>query len=313
MVAARIKGVLSPVVTPFKRDLSPDVGRFIAHCKWLLSQDCGLAVFGTNSEANSMSADERMGLLESAVSAGVPTARMMPGTGACSIVEAAKVSAHATKLGVGGVLMLPPFYYKGVPEEGLFRFFSEVVQRVGDDRLRVYLYHIPPVSAVPITHKLVERLMKAYPKQIAGMKDSADDWPHTRSMIDAFAKNGFDVFSGNEKPLIENVKAGGAGCISATANINPGKIAETYKKYATPEGEKLQAWINEVRGVMQGYVMIPGLKYCIAHYGEDPAWGPVRPPLVETEATAGKEMIDKLDKLGFTMPGLKRAMAVAAE
>ncbi|HEX9326373.1 MAG TPA: dihydrodipicolinate synthase family protein, partial [Reyranella sp.] len=232
MAAARIKGVLSPVVTPFKRDLSPDVGRFIAHCKWLLSQDCGLAVFGTNSEANSMSARERMGLLDAIVSAGVPTDRMMPGTGACSINEAAEVSAHATKLGVGGVLMLPPFYYKGVPEEGLFRFFSEVVQRVGDDRLRVYLYHIPPVSAVPITHKLVERLMKAYPKQIAGMKDSSDDWPHTKSMIDAFAKDGFDVFSGNEKPLIDNIKSGGAGCISATANINPGKIAETYKKYA---------------------------------------------------------------------------------
>jgi len=313
MAAARIKGVLSPVVTPFKRDLSPDVGRFIAHCKWLLSQDCGLAVFGTNSEANSMSADERMGLLEAAVSAGVPTTRMMPGTGACSINEAAKVSAHATKLGVGGVLMLPPFYYKGVPEEGLFRFFSEVVQRVGDDRLRVYLYHIPPVSAVPITHKLVERLIKAYPKQVVGMKDSSDDWVHTKSMIDAFAKDGFDVFSGNEKPLIENVKSGGAGCISATANINPGKIAETYHKYNTPEGEKLQAWINDVRGVMQTYVMIPGLKYCIAHYGADAAWGPVRPPLVETDEKSGKDMIAKLDKLGFTMPGLKQAMAVAAE
>jgi 4-hydroxy-tetrahydrodipicolinate synthase len=313
MAAARIKGVLSPVVTPFKRDLSPDLGRFIAHCKWLLSQDCGLAMFGTNSEANSMSADERMGLLEKVVAAGVPTERMMPGTGSCSINEAAKVSAHATKLGVSGVLMLPPFYYKGVPEEGLFRFFSEVVQRVGDDKLRVYLYHIPPVSAVPITHKLVERLMKAYPKQIAGMKDSSDDWAHTKSMIDAFAKDGFDVFSGNEKPLIENIKSGGAGCISATANINPGKIAETYKKYATAEGEKLQSWINDVRGVMQGYVMIPGLKYCIAHYGSDAAWTPVRPPLVETDAKSGQEMIAKLDKLGFTMPGLKQAMAVAAE
>jgi 4-hydroxy-tetrahydrodipicolinate synthase len=313
MAAQRIKGVLSPVVTPFKRDLSPDVGRFIAHCKWLLSQDCGLAVFGTNSEANSLSADERMGLLEAAIAGGVPTDRMMPGTGACSIVEAAKVSAHATKLGVAGVLMLPPFYYKGVPEEGLFRFFSEVVQRVGDDRLRVYLYHIPPVSAVPITHKLVERLMKAYPKQIAGMKDSSDDWPHTKSMIDAFAKDGFDVFSGNEKPLIENIKSGGAGCISATANINPGKIAEVYAKWQTAEGEKLQGWINEVRGVMQGYVMIPALKYCIAHYGSDAAWTPVRPPLVETDEKTGRDMIANLDKLGFTMPGLKQAMAVAAE
>jgi 4-hydroxy-tetrahydrodipicolinate synthase len=313
MAAQRIKGVLSPVVTPFKRDLSPDVGRFIAHCKWLLSQDCGLAVFGTNSEANSLSADERMGLLEAAIAGGVPTVRMMPGTGACSIVEAAKVSAHATKLGVAGVLMLPPFYYKGVPEEGLFRFFSEVVQRVGDDRLRVYLYHIPPVSAVPITHKLVERLMKAYPKQIAGMKDSSDDWPHTKSMIDAFAKDGFDVFSGNEKPLIENIKSGGAGCISATANINPGKIAEVYKTWKTPQGETLQGWINDVRGVMQGYVMIPALKYCIAHYAGDAPWTSVRPPLVETDEKTGRDMIAKLDKLGFTMPGLKQAMAVAAE
>jgi 4-hydroxy-tetrahydrodipicolinate synthase len=166
---------------------------------------------------------------------------------------------------------------------------------------------------VPITHKLVERLMKAYPKQIAGMKDSSDDWPHTKSMIDAFAKDGFDVFSGNEKPLIDNIKSGGAGCISATANINPGKIAETYHKYTTPEGEKLQTWINDVRGVMQGYVMIPALKYCIAHYGSDAAWTPVRPPLVETDEKAGKDMIAKLDKLGFTMPGLKQAMAVAAE
>jgi 4-hydroxy-tetrahydrodipicolinate synthase len=313
MAAARIKGVLSPVVTPFKRDLSPDLGRFIAHCKWLLSQDCGLAVFGTNSEANSMSADERMGLLEALVSAGVPTDRMMPGTGACSLTEAAKVSAHATRLGVAGVLMLPPFYYKAVPEEGLYRFFSEVVQRVADERLRIYLYHIPPVSAVPITHKLVERLLKAYPQQIAGMKDSSDDWPHTKSMIDAFAREGFDVFSGNEKPLIDNVKSGGAGCISATANINPGKIAETYTRWQTADGEKLQAWINEVRGVMQGYVMIPALKYVIAHYGSDSAWTPVRPPLVETAQEQGRDMIGKLDKLGFTMPGLKQAMAVAAE
>lgn len=313
MAQARIKGVLSPVVTPFKADLSPDTRRFIAHCKWLVSQNCGLAVFGTNSEANSMAAEERMALLDALIAAGVDPQRMMPGTGACSLTETVKVTAHATKHGVSGVLMLPPFYYKGVPEEGLFRFFSEVVQRVGDDRLRVYLYHIPPVSAVPITHKLVERLMKAYPKQIAGMKDSSDDWAHTKSMIDAFAKDGFDVFSGNEKPLIDNIKSGGAGCISATANINPGKIAETYKKYATPEGEKLQSWINDVRGVMQGYVMIPALKYCIAHYGSDASWTPVRPPLVEATAEAGKDMIAKLDKLGFTMPGLKQAMAVAAE
>jgi 4-hydroxy-tetrahydrodipicolinate synthase len=313
MAQARIRGVLSPVVTPFKADLGPDTRRFIAHCKWLLSQDCGLAVFGTNSEANSMSAGERMALLEALIAAGVDATRMMPGTGACSLTETVQVTAHATKLGVSGVLMLPPFYYKGVSDEGLFRHFSEVVQRVGDARLRIYLYHIPPVAQVPITHKLVERLLKAYPQQIAGMKDSSDDWPHTKSMIDAFAREGFDVFSGNEKPLVDNVKSGGAGCISATANINPGPIAETFRKVATPDADALQKKINDVRGVMQGYVMIPAMKYAIAHYGADPDWNRVRPPLVEVTAEQGMDAVRKLDALGFTMPGLRQAMAQAAE
>jgi len=313
MAQARIKGVLSPVVTPFKADLSPDTGRFIAHCKWLVSQDCGLAVFGTNSEANSMAAEERMTLLDAVVAAGVDPVRMMPGTGACALTETVKVTAHATKLGVSGVLMLPPFYYKGVSDEGLFRHFSEVVQRVADARLRIYLYHIPPVAQVPITHTLVERLLKAYPQQIAGMKDSSDDWPHTKSMIDAFAKEGFDVFSGNEKPLVENVTLGGAGCISATANINPGAIAETYRSVGKPQADALQKKINEVRGVMQGYVMIPAMKYVIAHYGADAAWNKVRPPLVEVSEEQGRESVAKLEALSFTMPGLRQAMAQAAE
>jgi 4-hydroxy-tetrahydrodipicolinate synthase len=313
MAQDRIRGVLSPVVTPFKPDLAPDTRRFIAHCKWLVSQDCGLAVFGTNSEANSMAAEERMELLEALVAAGVDPARMMPGTGACALTETVKVTTHATKLGVAGVLMLPPFYYKGVSDEGLFRHFSEVVQRVGDARLRIYLYHIPPVAQVPITHALVERLLKAYPRQIAGMKDSSDDWPHTKSMIDAFAKDGFDVFSGNEKPLVDNVTSGGAGCISATANINPGAIAETFRKVAVAGADALQKKINDVRGVMQGYVMIPAMKYVIAHYGADPAWNRVRPPLVEVTAEQGMDAVRKLEALGFAMPGLRQAMAQAAE
>ena len=313
MTQPRIKGVLSPVVTPFKRDLSIDTQAFIAHCKWLLSQNCGLAVFGTNSEANSMSAGERMDALDALVAAGVDPARMMPGTGACSITEAATVTAHATKLGVSGALMLPPFYYKGVSDEGLFRHFSEVIQRVGDARLRIYLYHIPPVAQVPITHKLVERLLKAYPQQVAGMKDSSDDWAHTKSMIDAFAKDGFDVFSGNEKPLVENVASGGVGCISATANINPGPIAACYAKAGTPEGDVLQKKINDVRAVMSTYVMIPALKYVTAHYGANPAWRTVQPPMVETPDADGAAVVARLDALGFTMPGLKQTMAKAAE
>jgi len=185
----RLRGVLAPVVTPFKVDFSPDRERFIRHCQWLLSQNCGLAPFGTTSEANSMSTHERISLLDALVAARIDPSRMMPGTGCCSIVETVALTAHAVKHSCAGVLMLPPFYYKDVNEEGLYRYFSEVVQRVGDARLRIYLYHIPPVAIVGITPKLVERLLNAYPNAIAGMKDSSGDWNNTKTFLDAFAES----------------------------------------------------------------------------------------------------------------------------
>ena len=135
-----------------------------------------------------MSIDERISLLDALVAAGIDPSRMMPGTGCCSISETVALTAHAVKHGCAGVLMLPPFYYKNVSEEGLYRYFSEVVQRVGDARLRIYLYHIPPVAIVGITPRLVERLLKAYPSAIAGMKDSSGDWNNTKTFLDAFAE-----------------------------------------------------------------------------------------------------------------------------
>ena len=167
----RLSGVLAPVVTPFKRDLSPDAARYVGHCKWLLANGCrGLAVFGTNSEANSLSVDERMTLLETLVQGGVPAEKLMPGTGTCALTDSVRLTAHAVSLGCAGVLMLPPFYYKGVSDDGLFRSFAEVIERVADSRLRLYLYHIPPVSQVPITLALIERLLARYPGTVAGVR-----------------------------------------------------------------------------------------------------------------------------------------------
>src|SRR5437667_7443548 len=230
-----IRGVLAPVVTPFKSDLAPDSQRFIAHCKWLLSQNCGLAVFGTNSEANSLSMEERLNLLDELVAAGVDPARMMPGTGCCSIMETVKLTKQAVGNGCAGVLMLPPFYYKDVSEEGLYRYFSEVVQRVGDARLKIYLYHIPPVAVVGITPKLVERHLAAYPNAIAGMKDSSGDWKNTKTFLDAFAKDGFDGFVGSESFLLANMRNGGVGTITATANVNPAAIHKLYTQWNTAD------------------------------------------------------------------------------
>jgi 4-hydroxy-tetrahydrodipicolinate synthase len=308
----RIRGVLSPVVTPFSKDLSPDAERFIAQCRWLLTQNCGLAVFGTNSEANSLSANERIALLDSLVSADVDPARMMPGTGCCALTDTVRLTEHAVKAGCAGVLMLPPFYYKDVSEEGLYRNFSEVVERVGDARLRIYLYHIPPVAVVGITTGLVERLLKKYPTAIAGMKDSSGDWNNTKTFLDAFAKSGFDIFPGSESFLLAGLKNGGAGCISATANVNPAAIDRLYREWKKPDAELQQEALNVVRKTVGQYVMIPALKAVVAHYANDPQWATVRPPLTELTAAQAKSVIDGLKKLNFDMPGLEQAQAKAA-
>ncbi len=319
-----IRGVLAPVVTPFKADLSPDSKRFIAHCNWLLSQNCGLAMFGTNSEANSLSMEERATLLDELVAAGVDPSRMMPGTGCCSIMETVKLTKQAVGNGCAGVLMLPPFYYKDVSEEGLYRYFSEVVQRVGDARLRIYLYHIPPVAVVGITPKLVERLLAAYPDAIAGMKDSSGDWNNTKTFLDAFAvryRHGdsatgraartFDVFVGSESFLLANMRNGGVGTISATANVNPAAIYELYKKWNTTDdtdnADQQQSKLNVVRQVFSNRKfpsMIAALKQAIAIYADDPAWRTVRPPLVELTPEQANLLAVELKAIGFTMPGL---------
>jgi 4-hydroxy-tetrahydrodipicolinate synthase len=316
-MSERIRGVLAPVVTPFDADLSPDRERFIRHCQWLVPQNCGLAPFGTTSEANSMSKDERMSLLDALVAAGIDPPRMMPGTGCCSITETVELTARAVKQGCAGVLMLPPFYYKDVSEEGLYRHFSEVVQRVGDVRLRIYLYHIPPVAIVGITPKLVERLLKAYPNAIAGMKDSSGDWNNTKTFLDHFSGNGFDVFVGSESFLLANMRNGGAGTISATANVNPAAIHELYaacvgqSRFENRESnlEQLQAQLNVVREVFSSRKfpsMIAALKQAIAIDANDPEWARMRPPLVELTTEQTELLTAELKRIGFAMKGITR-------
>jgi 4-hydroxy-tetrahydrodipicolinate synthase len=307
----RIKGLLSPVITPFNEDLSPDADRFVAQCQWLLSQNCGLAVFGTNSEANSLSVNERIALLDSLLAADVDASRMMPGTGCCALTDTVRLTEHAVKAGCAGVLMLPPFYYKGVSEDGLFRSFAEVIERVGDSRLRIYLYHIPPVAVVGITPKLVERLLKAYPTAIAGMKDSSGDWNNTKLFLDAFGKQGFDVFVGSESFLLANMRSGGAGCISATANVNPAMIDKLYREWKNADADQQQKDLDAVRNATGQYVMIPALKAVVAHYSGDPQWAKVRPPLVELTQEQAKKVIADLEALDFEMPGLKKEAATA--
>jgi len=306
-VTAGPRGVLAPAVTPFRRDLSPDAERFVRHCRWLLAHGCeGLAVFGTNSEANSLSAEERIELLEVLVRSGVPASRLLPGTGCCSLPETLRLTRHAVEQGCAGVLTLPPFYYKGVSDDGLFRHFAELIERVADERLRVYLYHIPPVAQVGISLPLVERLLAAYPRAIAGIKDSSGDWQNTQALISAFGAGGFAVFAGSERFLLRTLRAGGAGCITAGANVNPHGIANVLAGWRSGEAEALQSQADAARAILQAQPsMIPALKATIAHYGEDPAWLTVRPPLVELAEAERAGLFAAFASAGFEMPGLR--------
>lgn len=303
-----LRGVLSPVVTPFRQDLTIDSERFIRHCKWLLENGCsGLAIFGTNSEANSLSVEERMILLEQLVQAGVPASQLMPGTGCCSITDSVRLSGHAVALGCAGVLMLPPFYYKDVTEEGLYRNFSEIIERVGDERLKLYLYHIPPVAQVGIPVGLIERLLRIYPRAVAGIKDSSADWNTTQRYLSAFAKSGFEVFAGSEVFLLQNLRGGGVGCITATGNVNPSAINKLYVGWRADSADTLQAGITATRTIFQKYPMIPALKAAIANHSGDTGWSAVRPPLVELNTSQYRSLIEDLENHGFEMAGLPKA------
>ena len=179
------------------------------------------------------------------------------------------------------------------------------MQRVCDSRLRIYLYHIPPVSQVAITLPLIERLIKTYPDTVVGLKDSSGDWNNTKAVLDNFAKTGFSVFPGSETFLLAGLRNGGSGCISATANVNPAAIHKLYSEWQNADADAQQEALNRVRSTFAKYPMIPALKAAVAHYAGDPAWPTMRPPLVELDAAQRAKLIDDLTAINFAMPGLK--------
>lgn len=303
----RIRGALAPVLTPFTADLAPDTERFVAHCRWLAGHGVGLAVFGTNSEAASLSTGERIALTDALLEAGVPAGRLMPGTGACALSDAVALSRHASRAGAGGLLVLPPFFFKGVSEDGVFAYYAELIERVGSGCAPIYLYHIPQFTCVPVTPALVERLLARYPGVIAGAKDSSGDWDNTRAVLENFAAGGFDVFPASESLLSAALPLGAAGCISATVNVNPGGIQRLIEGWRGPEGPDLQRAADRVRQAFQGASMIPAMKHAVALHAGQPVWRTVRPPLTPLGEDAGRRLRGDLEAIGFAMPGYPRA------
>jgi len=271
-----MQGVLAPVLTPFDSQLDPDPGRFVRFCRKLLEDGCAALVpFGTTSEANSLSVEERERLLDALLEGGVPAEKLLPGTGCAALPDTVRLSKKAARAGCAGVLVLPPFYYKNPSEEGLYRSFAQAIDRTGEGRLRVYLYHIPQVSQVGIPLRVIERLLKAYPGVVTGIKDSSLEFENARAMLRAFP--GFEVFVGTEKFLLAALREGGAGCITATANVNASAIARAFRE----RSEERQREIDAVRVVFEKLPMIAALKEVVARRTGDAGWRAVRPPLVE--------------------------------
>ena len=292
------RGVFVPALTPFRRDLSVDEERFVDHCRWLLAEGAsGLAVFGTTSEANSLSLVERMNLLDRLIADAIRPEVLMPGTGCCALPDTVELTRHAVERGCFGVLMLPPFYYKGVVDDGLFASFAEVIERVGDGRLRIYLYHIPPMAGVGFSLPLIERLLKRYPGIVVGIKDSSGDWKNTQALLDAFPR--FEVFPGSETYLLDALRRGGAGCISATANVNPAGISELLRNWKTERADSLQKNIAAVRGAIQRFPMIAANKAILARVRNAPQWNLLRPPLHALAPEARTQLFAELESLQF--------------
>ncbi|MBS28322.1 MAG: dihydrodipicolinate synthase family protein [Alphaproteobacteria bacterium] len=270
-------GVFAASLTPMTDDLAVDVPRAVAHNQWLLANGCdGVAPLGTTGEANSLSVDERLAVLDALADACITGAQMIAGVGCTAIPDTITLTKRALANGAGGVLMLPPFYYKAPSEDGLFAAYAEVIERVGDPALQIYLYNFPQQVGFEIPLSLIARLVEAYPDTVVGSKDSSGDWPRMERTLKELP--GFRLFPGSEEFLLAGMRQGGAGCISATVNINAPEAQQVYANWQSEEADALQAHLTELRMAFQGLPAIPVMKAYHARERTDPALANIRPP-----------------------------------
>jgi len=285
--------VFSAALTPLDAELAPDHARFLAHCRYLLDEGCdGIAMLGTTGEANSFSLSERTALLEAVIAGGIKPHQLLPGTGVVAFTETIALTRHALSVGVETVVMLPPFYYKNVSDDGVYAAYSEIIQRIGDAKLRIVLYHIPQMSMQPISHALIERLRKAYPSTIVGIKDSSGDFANMTAMVERFP--GFSVLTGADPLLLPLLRKGGAGCITATSNLVARDLAYVFKHFRDNDDATLkatQARIVKARELVSRFAQMPSLKALMAERTGHAGWERLRPPLENLPAAQRKELL----------------------
>jgi 4-hydroxy-tetrahydrodipicolinate synthase len=295
----RPRGVFAAALTPLQDDLSPDIGATIGHYRWLLDEGCdGIVCLGTTGEANSFSLDERLALLDALGATDLPS-KLVVGTGCCAVPDTVRLSKKAMEIGAAGVLVLPPFYYKGPSDEGLYAAYAETIERIGDPALKLYIYHFPKMTAIDMSLELIGRLIAAYPDNVVGLKNSSGDWGSISSMIEAFP--GFDVFAGTEEFLLPTLRLGGPGCMSATVNLLASQSAEVYAKWRDDGAEALQEHLTTLRRTISRSAPIPSMKAMLARQTGTAAWTKVRPPLVAIDAAQTERLAAELAGQGLEL------------
>ncbi len=290
------RGVFAAALTPMTPDLAPDLPAMISHFQWLLDRGCdGLGILGTTGEANSFSVSERLSIIDAVGDSGLPKDRLMIGTGTCAEPDTLELTRAALRAGVTSVLMLPPFYYKGIPDGALAEAFARVIDHAGDGNLRVIPYHFPKMTGVPVTRGAIELLRRDYPDIVVGLKDSSGDLGNMKSLLEAFP--GFGVYAGTERYLLPVLRAGGPGCISATANVTSPMAADVFRAHEASGGGAgaVQERLTAVRRVFDGFPLVAALKEAMAAIADRPGWRAVRPPLTPLEPARARKLREFLD------------------
>jgi 4-hydroxy-tetrahydrodipicolinate synthase len=306
-MAKALPGIYAATSTPLRADLTPDIDRFIQHTRWLLANGCdGVAPLGTTGEANSLSTDQRIEITKALAKAGIAGERVIIGTGVCSLAETIKLCKTALDNGFPNVLALPPFYYKNPSLDGLVAFFDGVLAAIPAPQFSLYLYHFPGMASVPISPELIKRLRDKHGGRVAGLKDSSGDWNNTKMLIETFP--GFQVYSGTEQYLDDNLKLGGAGCISATTNVTA-PLAAAMVKASGAKREELNKRVVAARLGLQKFPLQSAVKAGLGIVHREASWNRLCPPLVSLPAAS----VEEIRGLLAQHPEIMGAKAVAAE
>ena len=302
-----ISGVFSAALTPVRKDLSINQDLYLRHCQYLMRQGHdGLAIFGTTGEANSFSIKEKKDTLEFLLSNRIDPKILIPGTGSSSLNDAIEMTKHAATYKVKAVLLLPPFYYKNVSDEGVINYYRHIIEKVGINEMQYILYHIPQNSYVPINFKIIEMLLKFYPKNIVGLKDSSGDGDRMMKVIKYF--DNFAVFCGHDSLALNIVKRGGAGAITAGTNVCGKLLSFIIKNYKNENQinnfSELQKLLIQIRQVITSHEPISLMKAYFSIVDNISEWNNVLPPLKKIHEPQNhksvlilNELIKKIDPL----------------